>query len=281
MVIFKNSADLQNYLQKFSSNDRSIGFVPTMGALHEGHISLIKKSKEVADLTVCSIFINPTQFNNQKDFDKYPVTIAQDIYLLEKNGCDVLFNPAVSEIYPDGFDHAPFKLGYIENILEGEYRPGHFQGVCQVVKRLLEIVKPDYLFAGQKDYQQCMVLKKLLSLINSITGLVICPICREQDGLAMSSRNLRLSKDERIQAPAIYEALLLLKEHLKPGSLKYIKKMAENFLENKGFKVDYIEVANAETLQPIDEWDGKEPPVILAAAYINEIRLIDNLKYTG
>ena len=280
MVIFKYSTDLQNYLQKFQINNQSIGFVPTMGALHQGHISLVKKSKEVADVTVCSIFVNPAQFNNQKDFDKYPITIEQDIYLLEKNGCDVSFIPNVAEIYPDGFNDAPFELGYIENILEGKYRPGHFQGVCQVVKRLLEIVKPHYLFAGQKDYQQCMVMKKLLTLMNSKTELIICPICREKDGLAMSSRNLRLNKDERNQAPAIYESLSFLKEHLKPGDLKYLKKMVENFLENKGFKVDYIEVANAESLQPIDEWDGKEPLVILAAAYINDIRLIDNLKYT-
>jgi pantoate--beta-alanine ligase len=280
MIIFKQSVTLQAYIQEKSAARLSIGFVPTMGALHEGHISLLRKSKEIANVSVCSIFINPTQFNNQQDFKKYPVTLEQDIYLLEKNGCDVLFLPGVNEIYPDGnFNHEPFNLGYIEYILEGKYRPGHFQGVCQVVKRLLQIVDPTYLLVGQKDFQQCMVLKKLLSLISAKAELIICPISREKDGLAMSSRNLRLTTDERIQAPAIYEALQFIQNHIKPGNLKYLKKMAVDFLTKKNFKVDYIEIADAENLQPVDDWSGIDELVILAAAYINDIRLIDNLKY--
>lgn len=281
MIIYKQSAALQAYLQKSLPGKSSTGFVPTMGALHEGHVSLIKKSKEVANTTICSIFINPTQFNNQQDFKKYPVALEQDIYLLEKNGCDILFLPDVNEIYPNGdFHHEPFNLGYLEDILEGKYRPGHFQGVCQVVKRLLNIVNPTYLLAGQKDYQQCMVLKRLLTLINSPVELIICPIRRERDGLAMSSRNLRLNEDERTQAPAIYEVLLFIQQHIKPGNLKYLKKIAANFLEKKDFKVDYVEVADANNLQPIDEWNGKDELIILAAAYINDIRLIDNLKHS-
>jgi len=281
MIIYKQSAALQSYLQKSLPAKSSTGFVPTMGALHEGHVSLIKKSKEIADSTICSIFINPTQFNNQQDFKKYPVTLEQDIYLLEKNGCDILFLPDVNEIYPNGeFSHEPFDLGYLEDILEGKYRPGHFQGVCQVVKRLLNIVNPTYLLAGQKDYQQCLVLKRLMKLINSRVEIIICPISRERDGLAMSSRNLRLSEDERMQAPAIYEVLLFIQQHIKPGNLKYVKKIAANFLKKKDFKVDYVEVAIANNLQPIDEWNGKDQLVILVAAYINDIRLIDNLKYS-
>jgi pantoate--beta-alanine ligase len=280
MIIYKQSVTLQAYVQEKSAAKLSVGFVPTMGALHEGHISLLRKSKEIAHITVCSIFINPTQFNNQQDFKKYPVTLEKDIYLLEKNGCDVLFLPEVNEIYPGGnFDHKLFNLGYIEHLLEGKYRPGHFQGVCQVVKRLLQIVNPTYLLAGQKDFQQCMVLKKLLSLINSKVELVICPISRERDGLAMSSRNLRLTTEERMQAPAIYEVLLFIQNHIKPGNLKYLKKMAVDFLTKKNFKVDYIEIADADNLQPVDDWDGIDELVILAAAYINDIRLIDNLKY--
>lgn len=281
MIIYKHSIDLQAYLQKLSFSNGSVGFVPTMGALHQGHISLLKKSKQVAATTVCSIFINPTQFNNKQDFEKYPVTIEQDIYLLEKNRCDILFIPDINEIYPNEiFEQIPFNLGYLENILEGKYRPGHFQGVCQVVKRLLQIVNPKYLLVGQKDYQQCLVLKKLLTLINSTAELIICPVCREKDGLAMSSRNLRLTKDERAMAPAIYEVLSFIQQHIKPGNLKYLKKIAANFLEKKGFKVDYVEIANAENLQPVDDWNDDDLPVILVAAYINDVRLIDNLKYT-
>ena len=281
MILYKQSADLQAHLQKMLSAKPSIGFVPTMGALHEGHISLLKKSKQIADITVCSIFINPTQFNNQQDYKKYPETIERDIYLLETNGCDILFFPDVNEIYPGGnFKQTPFNLGYLENILEGKYRPGHFQGVCQVVTRLLKIVNPTYLVAGQKDYQQCMVLKRLLHLINSAAELIVCHICREKDGLAMSSRNLRLNEDERIQAPAIYEVLLFIQQHIKPGNLKYLKKIAVNFLEKRNFKVDYIEIANTGNLLTVDEWNGTDELIILAAAYINDIRLIDNLKHT-
>jgi len=282
MILFKRAIDLQTYLQNPVGTEPTIGFVPTMGALHEGHISLLKKSKEIAGITVCSIFINPTQFNKIEDFKKYPVTIEQDIYLLEKAGCDVLFLPDVNEIYPDSnFSKEHFDLGYLENILEGKYRPGHFQGVCQAVKRLLQIVNPDYLIAGQKDYQQCMILKKLLQLIKSKTQLVICPTNREKDGLAMSSRNLRLNEKERIKAPAIYKALSFLKAKIKPGILKYLKKEASEILMKNGFKIDYIEIANANNLNTIDEWNGKEPIIFLAAAQINDVRLIDNLKYSS
>ncbi len=281
MIIFKHTVDLQNYLQKPVITKPVTGFVPTMGALHKGHIALLEKSKQIANRTVCSIFINPTQFNNAKDFEKYPVTVEQDIYLLEKAGCDVLFLPAVNEIYPDNnFTKEVFDLGYLENILEGKYRPGHFQGVCQVVKRLLKIVDPEYLIAGQKDYQQCMVLQKLLQIIHSKTTLVICPTTREEDGLAMSSRNLRLNKDERLQAPLIYKVLSFLTEQIKPGDVKFLKEEATNMLTKNNFKVDYVEVANADTLCAIEEWNGEEPVIFLVAAYINDIRLIDNLKHT-
>jgi pantoate--beta-alanine ligase len=279
MRIYKHAADLQAYLQKFSNAKIAVGFVPTMGALHEGHISLIKKSKEIAAITVCSIFINPTQFNNQQDFKKYPVTVENDIYLLDRNKCDILFLPDVNEIYPHGnFAHENFDLGYLEDILEGKYRPGHFQGVCQVVKRLLQIVNPDYLLAGQKDYQQCLVLKKLLDLMDSKTELIVCPIEREEDGLAMSSRNMRLNRDERTKANAIYKALSFIQQNIQPGNLKLLKEETSALLAQKGFNVDYVEIANPETLLTINRWSGKEPLITLAAASINEIRLIDNLK---
>jgi pantoate--beta-alanine ligase len=274
MILFKRAGDLAGWLEQQRAAGRSIGFVPTMGALHTGHISLIDISKKSTPLTVCSIFINPTQFNDPKDFQKYPITIEKDILLLEKAGTDALFLPEVAELYPGGTRNLEkYDLGSLETILEGKYRPGHFQGVCQVMRRLLDIVRPDHLFMGQKDYQQCMVVRRLLELMGSGTQLHPCPIIREADGLAMSSRNLRLTAAERAKAPAIYRALTLLKEG---GTLEEAKKI----LEAADFRIDYIEIADAKTLGP----EVRAAPTIrqgalvaLAAAFQGEIRLIDNM----
>ncbi|MEJ7675445.1 MAG: pantoate--beta-alanine ligase [Chitinophagaceae bacterium] len=249
-----------------------------MGALHQGHISLLQKSKQVCELTVSSIFINPTQFTNADDFKKYPVTLENDIYTLEKNGCDILFLPEVKEMYPNGtIPKKHFDLGYLETILEGEFRPGHFQGVCQVVSRLLEIISPTHLFMGQKDYQQCLVIKRLLELENLEIELVICETLREANGLAMSSRNLRLSDQQKEQASHIYKMLLHVKQNIKTGSLLLLKKEAKEYLTINGFKPDYVEIATANNLEPVDKWDGKTELVVLAAASVGEVRLIDNL----
>ena len=194
MIIYKESAALNIKLQKIKSEDQKIGFVPTMGALHAGHISLINDSREMGNTTVCSIFVNPTQFNDQKDFEKYPVDIEKDIYLLEKAGTEILFLPSVKEMYPEGLTTLyQYDLGFLETILEGFYRPGHFQGVCRIVHKLLNIVQPHHLFMGQKDYQQCMVIKRLITDYSINTQLNIVATERENSGLAMSSRNLRLS----------------------------------------------------------------------------------------
>jgi pantoate--beta-alanine ligase len=279
MIIYKTVKDIEGYLRKCRYDGKTIGFVPTMGALHDGHISLIRKCKEQNDITACSIFINPTQFNNPDDLKKYPVTIEKDIYLLEQNGCDLLFFPDVEEVYPKGLKSKAeqFDLGYLETILEGKYRPGHFQGVCQVVKRLLEIVNPHKLYLGQKDYQQCMVIKRLCDLMKSNTQVVICPTMREPDGLAMSSRNLRLNETERRQATEIYRTLDWLKGELRRGDIDILKREAIRRLTDKGFKVDYVEIAEADTLKTIENWDGKTALVSLAAAFVDEVRLIDNI----
>jgi pantoate--beta-alanine ligase len=280
MVLFKKVKDLKNYLELQRKNGKKIGFAPTMGALHKGHLSLIESSKENNDITACSIFVNPTQFNDPADFEKYPVTLEQDILLLESAGTDVLLLPSVAEMYPDGASKTKhYELGYLEQILEGKYRPGHFQGVCMIVHRLLEIVRPDNLYIGQKDYQQCMVIKKLIELtgFDSLTTLNISPTLREPDGLAMSSRNMRLAKDERTKATGIIQTLLFVKDNLQKGDLTTLKKKATNELLEKGFKADYVEIANADTLQIIDNWDGKEKLVTLAAAFLNNVRLIDNV----
>ncbi len=278
MRVFKKIAAMQACIAQITMQGNSIGFVPTMGALHQGHISLLINSKQENAVTICSIFINPAQFNDAKDFEKYPVTIEKDIELLEKNGCDILFIPAVQEIYPDGFANPPhYALGFLETILEGQYRPGHFQGVCRVVERLLKIVMPHNLYLGQKDYQQCMVIKKLVALTHLNINIIICPTLREPDGLAMSSRNMRLTAEEKKQAAKISETLFFIKKEIKAGYVADLEQRAIQYLTAENFKVDYVSIAAAATLQPVQNWDGKRPLVVLAAAYLNTVRLIDNL----
>lgn len=278
MILFKHIKHIRLHIGQGRQSGKKIGFVPTMGALHQGHISLIQQAKKQCDMVVCSVFVNPTQFNDPKDFDKYPQTIEQDIDMLEQAGCDVLFLPSVSEMYPDTTAIArQYPLGYLETVLDGAFRPGHFQGVCQVVEKLLTIIQPHQLFLGQKDYQQCMVIKKLLELMGSPTQLIICPTQRESDGLAMSSRNLRLSVEERKIAPQIFQTLLFLQQNILPGDISQLTQAAINQLTAMGFTVDYIEIANADSLALLQHWDGKTPIVALIAAFNGEVRLIDNL----
>lgn len=280
MILFKKSTELSEYLDAQRKNGMSVGFCPTMGALHEGHLSLIKSSKKSNDLTISSIFVNPSQFNNASDFEKYPVTIELDIEMLESAGCEITFIPAVKEIYPEGFTQIKnYELGYLETVLEGKYRPGHYQGVSMVMERLLKIVRPNNLYLGQKDYQQCMVIKKMIELIklDKIIKININPTLREADGLAMSSRNRRLNNEERKKAGCIFKALSFIKTNFESGNIETLKQNAVSMLKENGFKVDYVEIADATTLDEIKIWDGKQKPVALVAAYMNEVRLIDNL----
>lgn len=278
MIVFKKANDIHHFINEKKKKGLSVGYVPTMGALHEGHSSLIAKCKQDNSVTICSIFVNPTQFNNPSDFEKYPITIEKDIAVLEQSGCDVLFLPAVNEIYPNGLANLQkYQLGYLETVLEGKYRPGHFQGVCQVVHRLLDIVQPQHLYLGQKDYQQCMVIKKLIELTGLKIDIIVCTTLRETDGLAMSSRNLRLNETERKQAVKISETLYFIKATIKSGSLVSLREKALNILALEGFKTDYIAFADADTLELTDSWNGKQKIVALIAAYLNDIRLIDNM----
>lgn len=276
MILFKRPDDLIDFIQKKRKSTIKIGFVPTMGALHQGHISLIEKSKSENDITICSIFINPTQFNNPNDFKKYPVTIEADIEQLELNGCDILFMPSVNDIYPENFQKSHFELGYLDNILEGKHRAGHFQGVCMVVKRLLEIVKCDILYLGQKDYQQCMVIKKMATDLNIPVEIKISPTIREENGLAMSSRNKRLNEAEKEAALVIFEVLSLLKDNIFELSITALLQTGENKLTSKGFKVDYIVITD-EILNPIKNAEKNQTIVALIAASIGDVRLIDNM----
>ena len=281
MIIIKKPKELHDFLEKRRYERERIGFTPTMGALHAGHLSLVTEAKKENDVVVCSIFVNPTQFNDPEDFMKYPVTIEKDVLMLEGAGCDVLFLPLVHDIYPSGTNELRrYALGYLETVLEGKFRPGHFQGVCQIMHRLLEIVVPDNLYLGQKDYQQCLVIRKLIGLIglNDKVKVTVCPTLREKDGLAMSSRNARLLPAERIKATTIFTSLRYLKENLKPGTTKKIKDAAKEMLSQNGFRTDYIEIADANTLELVEDWDGKQKIVALAAAFINNVRLIDNLR---
>ncbi len=277
MIQVKKKADLQNLLNSYRSAGQTIGFVPTMGALHEGHLTLIQKSREQNHRTVCSIFVNPTQFNNSNDFEKYPVTIPQDINVLEAAGCDVLFLPSVLEMYPANEPVETYHLGTIEYILEGEYRPGHFQGVCRIVDKLLDATQPNELYLGQKDYQQCMVIAKMMQLKDHRIGLQICDTIREPSGLAMSSRNLRLNQSDKAKASLLIETLRNIKKNLTAGDTSPHIAEARAILTTEGFEVDYVEVTSAIDLSPIKIWDGREKAVALVAATINQVRLIDNL----
>ena len=259
MIIIRNSAALSEYINSLKRENKKIGFVPTMGALHEGHLSLINTSKNEVDVTICSIFVNPAQFNDQRDYEKYPVTIDKDIEFLERAKTDLTFLPAVREIYPNGLDQLEqYELGYLENIMEGQYRPGHFQGVCQVMSRLLKLVMPNQLFMGQKDYQQCMVVQKLLDLMSlqKSISLRVCPTVRESDGLAMSSRNQRLNQEERKKAIVISQALKFVREKLKPGELTRLEIEACAMIAGNGLKVDYFEIARADTLELVGTSGG-------------------------
>lgn len=278
MYIFHKSSDLKDYLGKQKAAGRKSGFVPTMGALHSGHISLVQQSKAENGLTVCSIFVNPTQFNDVQDLAKYPRTTEEDIALLTAADCDVLFLPEVDEVYPEGQQlKEHYDLGYVETVLDGAYRPGHFQGVAQVVERLLRLTAPDRLYLGQKDYQQCMVLKRLIEIKSLPVELCIVPTSREADGLAMSSRNRRLTEPQRALAGLIYQCLISIqvKKNMQPYAI--VEKECRDILEKKGFKPDYIQLADADTLELLTDYSPDRNMVALIAAFIGEVRLIDNL----
>lgn len=281
MIIFKKEKDLIKYLEKREVTHSKIGFVPTMGALHEGHLSLLKESQKTAEISIVSIFINPTQFNNKEDLEKYPTPVSNDILLLEEHGCNILFLPGEKEIYPDERSKQKhFDLGYLETILEGKFRPGHFQGVCLVIERLLNIINPDFIFLGQKDFQQCLVIKRLIKIMGKKINVIICPILREPRGLAMSSRNLRLNGADRILASQLHEALMFIKNNHSSNNFFFLKNQVIKKLESEGFKIEYLELANKYDLTIFSEFNAQEELVLLIAAYLGKVRLIDNLLIT-
>ncbi len=281
MIIFKATTDIRAYLENQQAEGVKIGFIPTMGALHAGHISLVKTARDKGLRTVCSIFLNPTQFNDPKDYEKYPVTTDADIELLLLAGCDVLFLPSVAEVYPNGPEYVrAYDFGYLDTILEGATRPGHFKGVGQVVGRLLEMIQPDSLFLGQKDYQQCMAITALRDLMHlNQLNVVICPTVREDDGLAMSSRNRRLNDGQRVLAGVIYQCLVSIVAKKEVASFVVVQRECLDLLRQKGFEPEYVAIAEEGTLRILDEYEVNVRMVALIAAKIGGVRLIDNMLF--
>jgi len=278
MVIFKEIEPLKAFLDGKRAQGLSIGLVPTMGALHSGHLELIKASKKANSTTVCSIFVNPTQFNNPTDLEKYPRTAEQDIAALESVGCDVLFHPAREIMYQKP-SNLKFDFGALDKILEGQFRPGHFSGVALVVSKLFNIVNPNRAYFGQKDFQQFKIVSQLAEELNYNIELICFPTLREPDGLAMSSRNLRLNKAERQTALVLQRALNFAKTELKKGiDLKSIKaKVREMCDKETNVKLEYFELANTENLNLIDDVKQADQSILLIAGFVGEIRLIDNM----
>ncbi len=279
MIVFKKNKALQSHIKKLKDKGLKVGFVPTMGALHRGHTSIIERSVAENEITVCSIFVNPTQFNDKKDFEKYPITIEADIQKLEAAGCNILFMPSADEIYPSDFEKKHFELGYLETILEGTHRPGHFQGVAMVVKRLLEIVQPEVLYLGKKDLQQCKVLQYMAITEKLPVAIREADTLREESGLAMSSRNQRLSETDKEKATAIYKSMVFIKENINTKTISELQTQAESMLAEAGFdNIDYVAIIDTSTLKEVINVNEHNKISVAVAAFLNGVRLIDNME---
>lgn len=279
MLIFTTKNDLGAHLDNMRNEGKRIGLVTTMGALHQGHLSLMQHTQKLSDILVCSIFVNPTQFNNKEDLAKYPRPIEQDIHMLEQIGCDVLFLPEVEEMY-SGSEEWNIDLDGLDTILEGAFRPGHFQGVTQIVKKLFDAVGPDIASFGQKDYQQFAVIKRMVEIFRLPVELKLCPTVRDSNGLAMSSRNVRLSDHGKTQALALSKALQYASDHIEEERASYseIREEAISILKNaEGVDVEYFEICDRETLLPVGQPTAGVSLIVLVAAWVEGVRLIDNM----
>lgn len=279
MIVVNTRNDLQETLESHRVLGKTVGFVPTMGALHMGHLSLLKQAKAENDIVVCSIFVNPTQFNDPKDLDKYPRPIENDIDMLQSVNCDILFLPEVNEMYGNNevWDHS---FGEIETLWEGAMRPGHFKGVAQIVYKLLRLVHPNKSYFGQKDYQQTVIVKKLCKDFSLPTEIIVCKVIREANGLAMSSRNIRLSETERQEASKIYEALISSKMLVqqKVYNISYIIEQATaKLLEINNVTLEYISIVDAENMLEVSEINENSKQLMIIALRIGNTRLIDNM----
>ncbi len=278
MKIFKIKSELKDFLLQQKSLKKSIGFVPTMGALHEGHLSLVKKAKKKNDITVVSIFVNPTQFDNKEDLVKYPKTFDNDVKLLESVDCDVLFFPSVEEIYAENITSDKFDFDGLEHQMEGKFRDGHFDGVGTIVKTLFEIVNPDKAYFGKKDFQQLQIIKKMVEKHKLPVKIKGCDIFREDDGLAMSSRNARLTKEHREGAPFIYKILKKIKKKIGTKNANELKQwVEEQFKKHKLLELEYFTIADEKTLQTTSIIESDQKYRAFIAVFAGDIRLIDNI----
>lgn len=279
MKIVSKIQDLKGYLAQERLNNRRIGFVPTMGALHAGHLSLVKRCVDENDICVVSVFVNPTQFNDKKDLETYPRTLEKDCELLQSAGCDYVFAPSVEEMYPEP-DTRVFDFGKVMQVMEGARRPGHFNGVAQVVSKLFYIVEPDNAYFGEKDFQQIAVIRAMVKQLGLSVKINDCPILREADGLAMSSRNTRLTPELRQKAPLIARTL---KEStnfaLAKGVQEVIDYVVNTINQEPDMEVEYFEIVDGNTLESIKDWKDTDYPVGCITVYCGEVRLIDNIKY--
>jgi pantoate--beta-alanine ligase len=279
MEIFEKISDTTAYLEAQKSKNKTIGFVPTMGALHEGHLELMRRAKKENDILAVSVFVNPIQFNNPEDLKKYPRDLKKDIDKLGQVGCEVLFSPDVMEMYPTPVT-TQYDFGPLETVMEGAFRQGHFNGVALVVKKLFDIIQPDKSYFGEKDFQQLAIIKRLVEMENIPVKIVPCPIVREKDGLAMSSRNARLSNNERNIAPFIFQTLVKAKEkstYLTPDEIRF---MVENVItDTPEFRLEYFEIADDIQLQPVYDWSDSKGIMGFIAVHLGNIRLIDNIRF--
>lgn len=278
MHVFREIAPLQAHLKQYRISSSSLGFVPTMGALHQGHLSLIRASRRECALTICSIYVNPSQFNNKDDFEKYPRPMDRDLELLKEAGCDIAFCPENTEMYNGSAVYLKFDFGPMGETLEGQFRPGHFSGVALVVAKLFHIVEPDFAYFGQKDFQQFRIISHLVKELKFNIILRCIATVREKDGLAMSSRNIRLSPEQRRDAPALFQALMQVKNGLLEGKgLDQLTRKAKAFCKENRIDVDYLTLADVHGLMALDKFSPDQQSILLIAGKLGDVRLIDNL----
>jgi pantoate--beta-alanine ligase len=278
MLLTATISELKSLLPLHISG-KKIGFVPTMGALHKGHISLVEQAVNENDIVVVSVFVNPTQFNDPKDLERYPRNLEADLRLLKESGCHLVFAPNVNEIYPEP-DTRKFNFGALETVMEGKHRPGHFNGVAQVVSKLFDIVQPDRAYFGLKDFQQLAIIKNMVAQLQLPVEIVSCPIVREESGLAMSSRNELLTADERRNAALISQTLFEAKKLKTEKSVIALTEwITETINKNPFLRVEYAEIVDSSTLQPVENWSNKEEIVCCVAVFCGKIRLIDNIVF--
>jgi pantoate--beta-alanine ligase len=279
MEVVKTVRELKKIIDLQRRSNAIVGFVPTMGALHNGHLSLVRKAAEETDFVVVSIFVNPTQFNNKEDLNRYPRDLSRDLELLEETSCQLVFAPDVNEVYPEE-DTRKFNFGALESVMEGKFRPGHFNGVAQVVSRFFEMVHPDKAYFGLKDFQQVAIINKMVELLNLDVEIISCPIIREEGGLAMSSRNMLLSEEERKNALLISQTLFASVEKAKDHSVEDVQKwVIETIDKNQFLQTEYFEIVDSKELMPVNNWDSKVNKMGCIAVHCGKVRLIDNVNF--